>query len=85
MNKKLYILKPQKCKIRKELANEIKQTLNLYTTLEDLDLNTDSIKIGDIEIKTKDQTKQYTKNNYDYKILAKNLKNKSHETWNERW
>ena len=57
-NKIIHILQPQKCKIRKELANEIKQILKLHTTLnrKDLNLNYDSTKIGDIEIKIGDLT-----------------------------
>ena len=62
----------------------MKQTLNLYTTMEDLDLNTDSIKIGDIEIKKQRPNQTMYKKNYDHKILAKSLKNKCHETWNKR-
>lgn len=87
-NKIIHILQPQKCKIRKELANEIKQILKLHTTLnrKDLNLNYDSTKIGDIEIKTGDLKQDHTRNNiYDHKILIKSLKDKSHNIWNKRW
>ena len=87
-NKKATILQPQKCKIRKELANEIKQILNLCqtTNLEEYNPNHDTTKIGDITIKTEDRTQNYIKNNiYDTKILIESLKNISFDQWKKRW
>ena len=82
----MYKLQPQKCKIIKEVTNEIRQTLNLHTNMDPrhLDLNKDSIKIRDIEIKPKDLTQRYTRGNLnDHKILTQSLK--SHDIWNARW
>ena len=64
--KKIIILKPRKCKIRKELTNEVKQILNLQLTskIEDCDLNYDIIKIKDITINTEDLTREYKKIRY---------------------
>ena len=71
--KKIYILRPQKCKIRIEQANIIKETSNHYTNIEnlDLDLNTDTLKIGDIKIKTNNLTQQFAKGSfYNHRYLG---------------